>query len=60
MTSGQEIKDGDTVVLKSGGPNMTVADIGEYGGKRGAKCDWFDGKKRLSEVFVLTSLEKTN
>lgn len=51
---------GDTVQLKSGGPVMTVEDVGEYtmsaGISDGVKCVWFDGKKRVSEVFDVATL----
>lgn len=56
-----EIQTGDVVQLKSGGPKMTVEDIGDYspiGPQNGAKCVWFDGKKRLEDVFAITSLTK--
>lgn len=52
---------GDTVALKSGGPTMTIQEIGEYGysNVRSAKCQWFDeGGKASSEIFPLASLEK--
>lgn len=50
----EEIKAGDIVVLKSGGPKMTVAWVEEGD----ALCEWFDAKnesktKRFS-VEVLT------
>ena len=49
-------KKGDVVVMRSGGPKMTVADIGDYSGsgtgpKDGVKCQWFDKAKRFDEVF---------
>ena len=51
------LKIGDVVRLKSGGPEMTVAHIGKYAHKDGAMCVWFDGKKRVQEVFELETLE---
>lgn len=49
-----EIKAGDVVQLKSGGPPMTVASVGEqaWGGGQGVWCEWFDGKKPMKEVFA--------
>ena len=49
-----EIKKGDVVRLKSGGPDMTVqniADYSNYGIEDGANCVWFDGKTKKQEVF---------
>jgi len=47
-----DIKKGDQVQLKSGGPIMTVQEIGDYsmsdGIENGAKCVWFDGNKPLN------------
>lgn len=59
----EEIKVGDIVWLKSGGPQMTVDEIGHYeftgGGPLSAKCSWFDSKnERKKDVFPLTSLTK--
>lgn len=55
---------GDVVMLKSGGPKMTIKDIGDYslhgGGNPGAACAWFDGVKPMKEVFPLSSLEKVD
>lgn len=49
-----EIKPGDVVRLKSGGPPMTVnaaLDGGAFW------CQWFDGTKALAEAFPGHSLE---
>jgi uncharacterized protein YodC (DUF2158 family) len=51
-----QIKVGDVVVLKSGGPSMTVESIDVYGGQTKAKCIWFDGPKRQDAVFALDVL----
>lgn len=54
---------GDVVELKSGGPQMTIENIGKYGMAAThdqAKCVWFDGKKRVSELFELASLKKVS
>jgi len=49
-----DIKPGDVVQLKSGGPLMTVEKI--IGGDS-ARCDWFDDKhKQCGGVFPLHSL----
>ncbi|MCE5182046.1 MAG: YodC family protein [Betaproteobacteria bacterium] len=46
---------GDTVRLKSGGPLMTVHNIGDYtqsaGLNPGLLCVWFDNSKRVEQVF---------
>ena len=51
---------GDVVRLKSGGPRMTVQDIGDYsakGLKVGIYCVWFEGTKKLSSAFHPDTLE---
>ena len=56
-----ELNVGDTVRLKSGGPLMTVESIGDfspYGPKEGIRCVWFDGAKKVIDVFVRPILEK--
>ena len=57
-----EIKVGDVVVLKSGGPDMTVDQVGkkQYEDYDSAWCSWFEGKKVTNNVFPLTSLKKAN
>ena len=56
-----EIKCGDVVQLKSGGPLMTVEDIGNYnyggGGENQAKCTWFEKTKKYQDVFSLEALK---
>ena len=52
-----QLKPGDTVKLKSGGPTMTIETIATYNGVQKAKCVWFDDKKaRFSELFALAAL----
>ncbi len=58
-----EINVGDIVQLKSGGPDMTVNEIGHPGlsrtGPLSAWCSWFDGKgDEKKGTFPLTSLKK--
>lgn len=58
-----EFKKGDVVCLKSGGPKMTVVDIGNYGplGPRdGVKCKWFDKASLREEVFDSEGLKKVD
>jgi uncharacterized protein YodC (DUF2158 family) len=49
---------GDCVQLKSGGPEMIIEEIEKYGGEDKAKCIWFDGKKKVSDVFRFETLTK--
>ena len=54
-------KAGDVVQLKSGGPHMTIQQIGTYaslGGAHGAQCVWFDKTKQEKGVFALSNLHK--
>jgi uncharacterized protein YodC (DUF2158 family) len=51
-----EIKAGDTVKLKSGGPTMTVAKLKEWKGVMEARCEWFDGNQNKEGSFPLSSL----
>lgn len=56
----ESFKKGDVVTLKSGGPLMTIHNLGEYptaGVSNGALCIWFDKAKRQEEVFDLDALE---
>jgi len=41
---------GDTVVMKAGGPKMTVLYIGDDPTDM-IQCRWFDGKKFQTELF---------
>lgn len=54
-----EIKKGDRVQLKSGGPIMTVQNLGSYGSvENGALCVWFDQKNNpMEKVFDVETLE---
>jgi uncharacterized protein YodC (DUF2158 family) len=42
---------GDTVQLKSGGPDMTVTRIGTAGGEPMVWCAWFEGTKDAYALF---------
>lgn len=48
-------KPGDVVVLKSGGPQMTVKSLWHDGS---VHCDWFDGTKLMTGHFAPESLKK--
>jgi uncharacterized protein YodC (DUF2158 family) len=50
---------GDLVVLKSGGPVMTVEETFEIrpGKEEQVRCQWFSGKKLESGVFPVASLK---
>jgi uncharacterized protein YodC (DUF2158 family) len=42
---------GDTVQLRSGGPNMTITRIGMAGGEPMLWCAWFEGTKDTYALF---------
>ena len=48
---------GDMVMLKSGGPIMTINQVATMRGTATAWCAWFDGKKEAKATFPLTSLK---
>ncbi|HBP0315920.1 MULTISPECIES: YodC family protein [Pseudomonas aeruginosa group] len=56
-----DIKIGDVVQLKSGGPAMTVQDIGDYSSRgidHGAHCVWFDHKDAPQQgVYAIAALK---
>lgn len=59
-----DLRVGDVVQLKSGGPKMTIKEMGKYGMGNTthieAKCAWFDGTKLKEELFEPESLKKVN
>ena len=52
-------KVGDLVVLKSGGPVMTVRALVLLGNKAQVDCQWFSGKKLESGRFAIDSLRES-
>lgn len=59
----EEIKKGDVVQLKSGGPEMTVSDYGvimpgQPPDKSMVQCVWFDQNTKKSDLFPVASLKK--
>ena len=56
-----DIKEGDKVRLKSGGPTMMVDSVGEgwAGGGLRVYCEWFDEKNvPKTKDFNINSVEK--
>ena len=49
-----EIKRGDVVRLKSGGPLMTVGPLNSI--KTMWNCDWFDGTESMCDLFIPEAL----
>jgi uncharacterized protein YodC (DUF2158 family) len=45
---------GNVIVLKSGGPLMTIRRVED----RGAYCEWFDGSSNKGAKFSLSQLKK--
>lgn len=60
--SDAEVNVGDVVTLKSGGPKMTVEQIGPFSmsssGRNKAKCTWFDGTQKMNALFELVTIQK--
>ena len=59
MSNDSELRVGDIVKLKSGGPNMTVAkiDINLAAKKNEIQCKWFAGKSLQMGTFNPQTLE---
>jgi uncharacterized protein YodC (DUF2158 family) len=52
-----EIKAGDVVQLKSGGPEMTVNFVENDSGTQVAACSWFINNKKESSRFPVATLK---
>ena len=50
-------KPGDVVSLKSGGPKMTVVELGQQNSKLVVRCDWFAGTEVKHGTFPPDSLQ---
>jgi len=54
----KEIKAGQIVQLKSGGPKMTVESLfNDVHGKRCVKCVWFSQNSLTRDVFQIEALQ---
>ena len=55
----EQFKPGDVVRLKSGGPNMTVTQVGERAMTQEPEvwCVWFVGTKKFEDTFSPEALE---
>lgn len=55
-----KFQEGDLVQVKSGGPEMTVAEIKEpqYGNPKRYRCVWFKGADKETSLFEGEILEK--
>jgi len=53
-----EIKVGDVVQLKSGGPRMTVSWVSDESGTLTAGCTWFVKDQEKFARFPVTSLQR--
>jgi uncharacterized protein YodC (DUF2158 family) len=56
----EEIKAGDTVRVKSGGPLMTVSSVEDEYGIMTAYCSWFTGARSEKDKFPVTVLVHVN
>jgi len=51
---------GECVVVKSGGPVMTVEEVDDFtpqGPENGARCVWFDENKPMERIFEVQALK---
>ena len=54
-----QLKPGDVVVLKSGGPKMTVTEVGNnFRGSPKVWCDWLEESKKMTGSFDPTSVKR--
>ena len=55
LMADEQWKEGDVVMLKSGGPLMTVTSIASGGA---VHCTWFDGTKKMNGSFPAGTIER--
>jgi uncharacterized protein YodC (DUF2158 family) len=55
-----ELKPGDIVQYRSGGPKMTVTSVGTILGVLRAWCTWSEGGETQNTVFPVESLERVD
>jgi uncharacterized protein YodC (DUF2158 family) len=55
-----DLREGDVVQLKSGGPHMTIMNIAQFNGKPSAATVWFEKMTERSGVFPLVTLDHVN
>jgi uncharacterized protein YodC (DUF2158 family) len=58
MATENEFNVGDVVMLKTGGPRMTVEGIGSALDEKAVNCVWYDCSRRVRESFDAVLLEK--
>jgi uncharacterized protein YodC (DUF2158 family) len=58
MATENEFNVGDVVMLKTGGPHMTVEGIGSALDEKAVNCVWCDASKRIRKSFDAAVLEK--
>jgi uncharacterized protein YodC (DUF2158 family) len=51
-----DLKVGDVVKLKSGGPEMTIQELDAVNGM--VDCIWFDGKTQRRDEFSMETVQK--
>jgi uncharacterized protein YodC (DUF2158 family) len=56
MSEQRQIKKGDIVMVKSGGPHMTVTNVGDHWGTPTAWCTWFEKAKKHDDTFDVEAL----
>lgn len=61
MSEPQAFKPGDVVILKGGGPKLTVSSVEPVNNRMRAFVDWFDDSGKLtSHVFLVEALKKVD
>lgn len=58
-TEAQNVKEGDVVTLRSGGPEMTVEKLECNRGEFRYLCTWFVNGRQMSAAFKPSSLAKS-
>ena len=61
MNNTEAIKPGDVVMLKGGGPKLTVSSVEMVNGRLCAFVDWFDDNGKLtSHLFSVEAIKRVD